>query len=103
MTTEHLSGVLPIDELVQILRSENRQDFVIGGKVLPDRSLLLYRGDLEPVKVPLSWFIPRPGDPEPDPTRFSVANYGQSLHLGEYEVAIDAVLRAFDDAYRSRY
>lgn len=97
MSTEPLPGVLPIDELVQVLRSENRRDFIIGGKVLPDCSLLLYRGDLDPITVPLTWFTPRPSGPAPDPTRFSVADYGQTVCLGEYQASVDAILVEFEE------
>ena len=97
MSTEHFESVLPIDELVQVLRSENRRDFVIGGKVLPDRLLLLYRGDLEPITVPLTWFTRRPGGPKPDPTRFSVTDHGQAVCLGEYQASVDAILVEFDE------
>jgi len=100
MPTENLGGTLQIDELVQVLRSENRSDFVIGGKVLPDRSLLLYRGNLESIVVPLSWFIHRPGRPEPDPTRLSVTDYGQTVWLGEYPASVDAILMDLDEDYK---
>jgi len=101
MSTEHLGCVLPIDELVQILRSENRRDFVIG-KVITERAeLVLYRGNLEQFTVPLAWFVsPTSGRPS-DPKRFAVINYGQTIRLGEYEASVDAILQQVDESYRT--
>jgi Helix-turn-helix len=95
--------VLPINELTEVLGSSDRADLLIGGEVIPGRSeLLLYRGNLEPIAVPLKWFVSGPGSPEPDSSRFAVTDYGQSVRLGEYEASVDAILYEFDDDYRAR-
>lgn len=102
MSNGYLGGVLPIDELIQILRSENRRDFVIGGKVIPERAeLVLYRGNLEAVTVPLAQFTSGLAGATPDPTRFAVINYGQTICLGEYEASADAILCEFDKRHGS--
>ncbi len=94
---------MPLDELTEVLSSKNRRDLLIGGEFIPARSeILLYRGDLEPMTVPLGWFSPKPGSPEPDAARLSVTDYGQTVRLGEYEAAADAILYEFDDDYRPR-
>lgn len=103
VSAENRIKLLPLDELTEVLSSENRRDLLIGGEFIPARSeILLYRGDLEPITVPLSWFSPRPGSPEPDATRLAVTDYGQTVRLGEYEAAADAILYEFDEDYRPR-
>jgi hypothetical protein len=49
--------VLSVEEIVEALSSEKEGGLVIGGKVSADRTtVLLYRGDLRLVRVPLPWF-----------------------------------------------
>jgi hypothetical protein len=96
-------GLLPIDELAVVLGSDKRADLFIAGEVIPARSeILLYRGNLEPITVPLEWFVLRPGSPDPDAARFAVADYGQTVRLGDYEASTDAILYEFDEDYRAR-
>ncbi len=95
--------LLPIAELADVLGSDRRADLFIGGEVIPSRSeILLYRGNLEPITVPLEWFLSRPGSRDPDATRFAVTDYGQTVRLGEYEASTDAILYEFDEDYRAR-
>jgi hypothetical protein len=95
--------LLPIAELIEALGSEHRADLFIGGVVMPTPSqILLYRGNLEPITVPLDWFVSRPGSPEPDVSQFSVTDSGQTIRLGEYEASADAILYEFDEDYRRR-
>lgn len=95
--------LLPIPELIEVLGSDHRSDLFIGGVVMPTRSeILLYRGNLEPITVPLSWFGTRTGSADPDISRFEVADYGQTIRLGDYEASTDAILYEFDEDYRRR-
>ncbi len=95
--------LLPITELIEVLGSDNRADLFLGGVVLAAlSSLLLYRGNLEPITIPLDWFVSRPGSPEPDVSNFAVTDYGQTIRLGGYEAATDAILYEFDEDYRAR-
>jgi hypothetical protein len=95
--------LLPDDELVEVLGSDNSTDLLIGGEVIPARSeILLYRGNLEPLTVPLQWFASRSGSPGPDLTAFAVTDYGQTVRLGSYEASTDAILYEFDEDYRAR-
>lgn len=95
--------LLPIPELIEVLGSDLRSDLFIGGVVIPTRpEILLHRGNLEPLTVPLSWFAPRPGSPDPDVSQFAVTDYGQTVRLGDYEASADAILYEFDDDYRRR-
>ncbi len=93
--------LLPTDELADILSSRNRQDLFVAAAVAPD-AVVVYRGNLEPVVIPLTWFRGRPGGPNPDSSRLAVTDFGQTIRLGDYEAATDAILYEFDDAYRRR-
>jgi hypothetical protein len=94
--------LLPIDELTEVLAAPNREDLFIGGALdTTDRALVLYRGNLEPLVVPLSWFSSASG-PRPDPTQFEVTDSGQTIRLGEFEAASDAILYEFDIGARRR-
>jgi hypothetical protein len=93
----------PIAELIEVLGSDKRADLFIGGVVLAAQSaLLLYRGNLEPITVPFNWFASRPGSPDPEVTQFAITDYGQTVRLGDYEAAADAILYEFDEDYRHR-
>jgi len=95
--------LLPIPELLEVLNAPDRADLLIGGTVaLEDSAVVLIRGDLGRLVVPLKWFRPRPDGPGPDPLRFSIADHGQTVRLGEYEAATAAVLYEFDEQYRKR-
>lgn len=97
------SGFLPPEELVEVLSAPNAADLFIGGRVDSDAGvLLLFRGNLAPLVVPLTVFEPGPGSPQPDPKRFAVTDYGQTLKLGDYEASGDAILYEVDPEYRRR-
>jgi helix-turn-helix protein len=103
VSAENRIKVLPIDELAEVLGSDKRADLFIGGEVISGRSeILFYRGNLEPITVPLGWFTPRPGSPDPDAAQFAVTGYGQTVCLGDYEASTDAILYEFDEDYRTR-
>ena len=92
---------LPSEELSGALEAPNRADLFIGGQVTRS-DFLLYRGNLEPLTVPRSWFRARGGGPKPDFNRFAVTDFGQTVRLGDYEAAADAILYEFDEEYRTR-
>ncbi len=95
--------LLPTDELADVLASPHRDDLLIGAAVAPhDAVAVLYRGNLEPLFVPLTWFRARPGGPKPDLSRLAVTDSGQTVRLGGYEAATDAILFEFDEPYRRR-
>jgi hypothetical protein len=90
-------------ELVEAMADESADDLFIGGVVdLDDRALVLYRGNLDQLVVPLSWFRSRPRRPRPDFEAFTVTDFGQTVQLGEYEAAADAILYEFDPEARRR-
>lgn len=98
---DRLARFLDRDELAEVLSSERRADLFIGGTVShADGAVVLYRGDLGRMAVPLSWFV-RTGKVEhPDFDDFGVLDFGQTIRFGQFEAATDAILYAFDDLYR---
>jgi hypothetical protein len=95
--------LLPKPELRDVLADRSAEDLFIGGVADPDDEVVvLYRGDLERLVVPFAWFKPRPRSPRPDFAALSITDFGQTIRLGEYEVAADALLYEFDAAARRR-
>jgi hypothetical protein len=95
--------LLPVEELVKVLTSPSRADLFIGGAAAPSyKSVVLRRGNLEPLVVPASAFKPNPRGPKPDFSRVEVIDFGQTVRLGEYEAASDAILYEVDADYRRR-
>jgi len=95
--------LLPQLELQEVMADERAADLVIGGVAdLDDRILVLYRGNLDLLVVPFQWFKTRPKGPRPDFGAFSVIDSGQTIKLGQYEAATDAILYEFDAKARSR-
>jgi hypothetical protein len=94
--------LLASPELEEVMLDERAEDLFIGGVVASDdRSLILYRGNLERLVVPLQWFKPSP-KARPNLGAFSVTDYGQTIQLGDYEAAADAILYEFDPEARRR-
>ena len=90
-------------ELIDVLSSEDKQDLFIGGTVdAKDQAVVLYRGSLDPLVVPLAWFSAGKHSPPADPTKFAVEDSGQTVRLGDFEAATDAILYEFDREYRAR-
>jgi hypothetical protein len=95
--------LLPMEELAEVLGSGNRADLFIGAVASrADDTIILYRGNLEPLVIPVSWFRTRPEGPMPDISDLSITDFGQTVRLGKYEAATDAILYEFDDQYRQR-
>jgi hypothetical protein len=93
--------LLPREQLLEVIGAPNRADLFIGGAAALD-SVVLVRGDLEPMVVPQAWFKARPKGPKPDFDALEIIDGGQTVRLGEYEAATDAVLYEFDAAFRRR-
>jgi hypothetical protein len=93
---------IPLQELVEILRTKHPADFCIAAQWIEQaRSVALWRGDFSVLTIPHAWFQ-TDGAPETDPTRLSVEDYGQTIRMGDYEAAFDAVLYEHDTASRQR-
>lgn len=94
---------LPISEILEVLSSKNPSDLVIGGSVDLDLNMIvLTRGDLSNLAVPLSAFRTSGDDIEPNFKEFSITDCGQTLQFGEYEASVDSVLYEFDPDYRKK-
>lgn len=94
---------LPRDEFGAVLTAGNKEELFIGGTVSEDtETITLRRGNLESLVVPFSAFKPSGDGAAPEFDRFSVADYGQTIKLGNYEAASDAILYEFDPQYRRR-
>lgn len=102
VSSDEGARLLPTSELVEVLGSENRTDLLIGATLASDTTAIVYRGNLEPLVVPLSWFRSRHEGPRPDSSKLQVTDFGHTLKLGEYEAATDAILYEFDAEYRRR-
>jgi transcriptional regulator with XRE-family HTH domain len=97
-----LLDLVTFAELAEVMADERAEDLFIGGVVdADDKALVLYRGNLNPLVVPFQWFKPRP-KARPDFAAFAITDYGQTVQLGEYEVAADAILYEFDADARRR-
>jgi hypothetical protein len=95
--------LLTPEELAEVIADERADDLFIGGVVdADDQALVLYRGNLDRLVIPLSWFKSRPKGPRPDFAAFTVTDFGQTIHLGEYEAGADAILYEFDPEARRR-
>jgi hypothetical protein len=102
ITPDDAPRLLPEDELAEALSDERSEDLFIGGVVdKTDGVLVLYRGNLEALRIPLSWFRARP-KARPDFELFEVTDYGQTVRFGEYEASADAILFEFDSGARRR-
>jgi DNA-binding Xre family transcriptional regulator len=90
-------------ELAEALQADERADLFIGGSV--DRAtetITLWRGNLDTLTVPFSAFEESGDGVQPDFGKFSLIDYGQTVRLGKYEAAADALLYEFDPEYRRR-
>jgi len=96
--------LLPLDEIVTVLSEPHdvSMDLFIGGAVDQQiGALVLVRGNLERLVVPLSMFKPV-GGTKPDPKRLEFTDFGQTVKLGQYEAASDAILYEWDPDYRRK-
>jgi Helix-turn-helix len=90
-------------EIAEILRAENRDELFLAASY--DRMaghVLLHRGDLRTLAVPLRSFTKAPHGPKPDPTKLRITDHGQTVALGAYEASADAILYENDPVYRAR-
>ena len=70
--------------------------------LLETETLTLVRGDLRRLSVPLSMFPPSGMGEHPDPARLGFTDCGNTVQLGDYEAAADAILYEADPDLRSR-
>jgi hypothetical protein len=95
--------LLSPEELAEVMESDNPRELFIGGTVdIEDGRLVLFRGNLETLVVPLAWFRASKSRPRPDPSRLRIDDSGQTVCLGDYEAAADAILYEFDARRRMK-
>ena len=95
--------ILPVDELREALAAPHRADLLVGGTAdLANELVVLYRGTLEPMVIPFSFFDRRGKGPHPDFEDLEITDYGQTVRFGSYEATTDVILYSFDPDYRRR-
>jgi len=96
-------GFIAAEELVEVLEADNRPDLFIGGSVNhTTETITFWRGDLKPLTVPFSAFEKSGNGTKSDFNEFAVIDCGQTVQLGDYEAAVDAILYEYDPQYRRR-
>lgn len=94
-------SLLKTDDLIEVVASSRRPNLFLGGFVVPAaKTVVLLRGNLEPLAVPFSLFKARPTGPNPDFSDFEIIDSGQTVRLGKYEAAGDAILYETDPEFR---
>lgn len=94
-------GFLPAEELAEVLDSDHRGNYFIGGFVnRATRTITFWRGNLRSLTVPFAAFDAPAGSATPGFDDFSVIDCGQTIKLGDYEAAVDAILYEYDPDYR---
>ena len=95
--------ILSKTELFDVMADGRAADLFIGGVVdHEDKALVLYRGNLETLVVPMRTFQQAHDGPRPSFEDFEVTDYGTTIRLGEYEAAADAILYELDGDARRR-
>jgi hypothetical protein len=95
--------LLDKEELAEVLASEAAVDLFIGGTVDADgEAIVLFRGNLERLVVPFRWFRRHARSIQPNFNDFQVVDYGNTVRLGTYEAAADAILYDLDANARRR-
>jgi len=95
--------LLPVGQLAEALNFFPRADRFIGAApARNDKAVILYRGNLEALVVPLAWFEAQPGGLRPALSEVAVTDFGQTIRLGKYEASAGDILHEFDERYRRR-
>ncbi len=98
--SEDLAALEP-DVLQEVVRSANSRDRIIAAAYdAESAAIVLYRGNLDRIVVPLAWFANKASGAVADPAKLAVIDHGQTVSLGAFEASTDAILYEFDDEYR---
>ena len=84
---------LPLEELPTALSGKDAADHCIGGAAdAKSKTLALVRGNLATLVVPFAYLKASGEGTRPDFSRLSLADYGLTIALGEYEASADGML-----------
>lgn len=89
------------EELVDVLRSENKEELAIGAAF--DKTLqivTLTKGDLTKIAVPYSFFYNVSEKLKIDSLELS--DFGQTIKFGKIEISFDSVLYEYSEEYRKK-
>ena len=79
-----------------ILTSESRSELMLTASYKPrSKSIVIRLGNFKRLEVPVYWIEQKYPNADIDPTQLSIRGLGQLLYLGECEVDLDSILRAF--------
>lgn len=96
-------GVQVLDraELQEVLASPERDErFIAASYVAENAVVVLTRGNLESLVVPLTWFRNAASSAALAPAEVAIIDGGQTVRLGAFEASTDAILYEFDAEYR---
>lgn len=94
---------LPTRQLLSVMVADDAADRLIGVAVSEaEQSLVLYRGSLDRLAVPMAWFARSGTGVMPDFGDVGVTDDGYTLRLGSYEAAVEAILYELDADFRRR-
>lgn len=92
---------LSSSELALALQAKHRENLFIGGVVsLNNETITFWRGDLRPLTVPFSAFKPSGLEIKPNFFDLDIIDCGQTVRLGQYEAATEAILYEYDPEFR---
>lgn len=98
--SENLAALAP-DVLREVVSSaESGERFIAAAFDAASTAIVLYRGNLDRLVIPLAWFANMASGAVVDPAALAVIDYGQTVCLGSFEASADAILYEFDDEYR---
>jgi hypothetical protein len=90
---------LPDEELIEVLEveDEKKRKLVIAAAIdWTARKVILIRGDMSQLDVPLEAFAASGTGATPIFESLAVIDYGQTLQLGKYEASTDALLHDYE-------
>lgn len=86
-------AVLAPEELSEALASPRRGQLAVQAQWNPLRkTLCVVMGDGNVIRAPLARLVRRTSPTRPDPRKLSIIDYGQTICLGDYQVAVDGLL-----------